>query len=92
MKRDDIEGALLRKGFQKKNTDHAYFLFYDSEGKKTAVYTKTSFGRKYKTLGPELISQMARQCRLSKSQFTELVDCTLSRERYESFLKEHGHI
>lgn len=45
MKRDDIEGALLRKGFQKKNTDHAYFLFYDSEGKKTAVYTKTSFGR-----------------------------------------------
>ena len=25
MQRDDVESALLRKGFQKNNTDHSYY-------------------------------------------------------------------
>ncbi|PRZ45309.1 hypothetical protein CLV89_11655 [Tritonibacter scottomollicae] len=92
MKRDDVEAALLRKGFQKNNTDHSYFHFYDKNGKKTIVNTKTSRGTKYKTLGPPLVSQMARQCKLTKPQFQELVDCTLSHEKYEELLNESGHI
>lgn len=54
--------------------------------------TKTSFGSKYKTLGPPLVSQMARQCKLTKPQFQELVECTLSHEKYEEILEKAGHI
>lgn len=92
MQRDDIEAALLRKGFQQKNTDHSYFHFFNKNGEKTIVYTKTSYGSKYKTLGPPLIAKMARQCRLTKSQFQQLVECTLSHESYEKILNENGYI
>ncbi len=92
MKREDVEGALLRKGFKKSNTDHSYFHFYDRSGKKTIVNTKTSFGSKYKTLGPPLISKMAKQCKLTKPLFHELVECTLSHESYEEILESAGYI
>jgi predicted RNA binding protein YcfA (HicA-like mRNA interferase family) len=92
MQRDDIEAALLRKGFQQNNTDHSYFHFYDKNGKKTIVNTKTSGGSKYKTLGPPLVSKMASQCKLTKPQFQELVECTLSHEKYEEILGKTGHI
>lgn len=92
MQRDDIEAALLRKGFQQKNTDHSYFHFYDKNGKKTIVNTKTSFGSKYKRLEAPLVAQMARQCKLTKSQFHELIECTLSHEKYEQILEETGQI
>jgi predicted RNA binding protein YcfA (HicA-like mRNA interferase family) len=92
MKRDDVEAALLRKGFKRGNTDHSYYQFHDKTGKKTIVNTKTSNGSSYKTLGPPLISKMARQCKLTKPQFAELVECTLSHEKYEDLLSEAGHI
>lgn len=92
MKREDIESALLRKGFRRANTDHSYYQFYDKNGKKTIVNTKTSFGTNYKTLGQPLISQMARQCRLTKPQFKEFVECTLSHENYEKILEKSGCI
>jgi len=92
MKRDDVEAALLRKGFKHNNTDHSYYHFHDKNGKKTIVYTKTSFGTSYKVLGAPLISKMAKQCKLTKSQFTELVECTLSHGEYEKILTDAGHI
>lgn len=92
MQRDDVESALLRKGFQKNNTDHSYYQFFDKNGKKTIVNTKTSFGSKYKTLGSPLVAQMARQCKLTKTQFQQLVECTLSHENYEKILNDGGHI
>lgn len=92
MERADVESALQRKGFKQRNTDHSYFHFFDKEGKKTIVNTKTSFGSKYKTLGPQLVTQMARQCKLTKAQFQQLVDCTLSHEDYEAILNDGDHI
>lgn len=92
MKRNDVEAALLRKGFQRQNTDHSYFHFFDKNGKKTIVNTKTSFGTSYRELHAPLIAKMAKQCMLSKADFTELVKCTLSHEKYEEMLIEGKHI
>jgi len=88
-----VEAALLNKGFQKDERDHHYFIYYTLDGKKTPVKTRTSHGStKYKTLGPHLLSQMARQCGLKKQDFSELVECPMSRETYESRLGVDGHL
>ena len=92
--RKDVTIALLKKGFTdgKSDTDHDYYLFCDADGKKTSIFTKTSRGSKYKTLQSELLSRMAKQCKLSNRQFLELVDCTLSAEAYEAYLRDNGEI
>ena len=92
-KRNDIIVGLSGKGFiQDERAKHTYFIYWTADGKKTAVWTYTSRGTKYKTLGDDLVSQMAKQCKLNKGQFCDLVDCPLSRGNYEEFLTEHGHI
>lgn len=80
------------KGFHQKEGDHHYFIFRTAEGKKTAVFTKTSHGTGYRTIGDPLLGQMAKQCKLTKARFLELVDCTLTGEAYEAFLEANGHI
>ena len=37
-----------------------------------------------KVIPDNLISQMAKQCKLTKQQFVNLVDCPLSRDQYEN--------
>ena len=39
-----------------------------------------------------LLSEMARQCKLTKGQFVELVDCPLSRAEYEQVLVRSGEL
>lgn len=91
-KREDIEAALSNKGFVSEDRDHRYWTYWTSSGKKTAVWTKTSFGSKFRTIGPPLISAMAAQCALPKARFLDLVDCPLTREKYEELLKTGNHI
>lgn len=90
--RDDVEAALKSKGFVPKNSDHRHFTYWSLAGKKTSVWTKTSYGTKYKVLGQPLIAAMATQCKLSKGQFLELVDCPMTQEAYETVLFENGKI
>ena len=53
---------------------------------KDGVFTKMSrIPDKYLS---DLLAQMARQCKLTKSDFLALVDCPLSREAYEEKLRE----
>jgi len=56
------------------------------------VFTKTSHGSGYRTLDDGLLGQMARQCRLTKARFIELVDCPLSQDDYEKELQGGGHL
>ncbi|WP_295401589.1 hypothetical protein [uncultured Thiocystis sp.] len=86
-RRDEVERGLLRKGFEKRDGDHHYFIYRNLSGNKTAVFTKTSHTPKLRELPDRLLSLMAKQCRLSKSDFFDLVDCPLSREQYESKLE-----
>lgn len=92
LKRREVEEALESKGFKRTEGNHRFFLYFTKEGKKTAVGTKTSHGRSYKDISPELASRMARQCRLTNQDFANLVACPLSRDQYEQKLEERGAI
>lgn len=85
-----IESALEAKGFERSEGDHSYFVYRSVEGKKTTARTKTSRTPKMKSIGDELLGQMAKQCYLTKPQFIELVDCPLDRQVYEKLLAERG--
>lgn len=82
--KQDVEQSLKRKGFVRREGDHHYFVYHTIAGLKTAIFTKTSHTPKMREIPDNLLGQMARQCRLSKSEFLDLVDCPLSREGYEA--------
>lgn len=88
---DKVEKALRAKGFRKSDNDHRYFVFYDVHGGKTTIKTKTSHGRGI-TIGDSLVSEMARQCGVTRAEFRDLVECPLSRERYEHLLRDRSKI
>lgn len=82
-KRRDVEAGLLRKGFQKNEGDHHYFTYHRLvDGKATSIFTKTSHSAD--DLGDFLLGQMARQCRVNRKQFLDLIECPLSRQEYEN--------
>jgi predicted RNA binding protein YcfA (HicA-like mRNA interferase family) len=87
-KRNDVEAALVRKGFQKSSGDHNFFIYRTLDGKITTVRTKTSHG--HREIGDNLIAVMARQCSLTVGDFNDLVNCTLSRGEYEDKLRSLG--
>jgi len=87
-KKTKVESALRNKGFEQTEGDHHFFVYLTIEGKKTAVRTKTSHTPKMKDIPDNLLSQMAKQCKLSKDDFFRLLDCPLSREDYEELLTE----
>ena len=90
--KQDVEKALTSKGFTCRQSDHNYYIFHALDGRKTCIKTKTSFGRKPRNITGDLLSAMARQCKLTNDQFLQLVDCPLSRESYENLLDEQGHL
>lgn len=88
LERKQVTKALKKKGFEAdtgtgdNKRDHDFFHLLDRAGRKSAIFTKTSRGNKYKTLGDPLVAAMARQLRLTKDQFVDLVKCPLSKEAY----------
>lgn len=80
-----IDRALRKKGFDIQNGDH-HFYYYMNNGKKTAIFTKTSHSAR--EIGDPLIKKMANQVRLSKEEFKRLIECTLSGEDYKKILIE----
>ena len=92
MQRDTrkIEASLENKGFERSESDHRYFLYRTTTGKKTTAKTKTSHTPKMKSIGDDLLGKMAKQCCLTKTQFLELVDCPLDRRGYEAILETQG--
>lgn len=89
-KRIDVEKGLLNKGFRCKEGDHHYYTYFNTQGKKTAVFTKTSHSHSEISIG--LISLMAKQCKVPKQTFEQLVDCPLSQLLYENILVSGGHV
>jgi hypothetical protein len=92
LERREVEASLERKGFVAVDGDHRYLVYHTIKGYKTSVWTKTSFGTGYKTIGDDLIGKMARQCGVTPKQFRELIDCPLTQKKYESILRESGRI
>lgn len=85
-----VEAGLLTKGFQSRDSHHKFFVFHTAAGTKTAVRTRTSQGGN--ELDDFLLGQMAKQCKLSKSDFLQLVDCPMTQAAYEAKLVLSGDI
>ena len=87
-KQSEVEKSLCVKGFLPSKGDHNYFHYYSKVGKKTRVFTKTSHGSR--EIDDSLLGCMARQVRLTRSDFDRLIDCPLDRDAYETKLIDQG--
>jgi hypothetical protein len=90
--RREVEAGLEKKGFVLAERDHRFFTYHTIAGQKTSVWTKTSTGTGYKTLGDDLIGKMAKQCGLTSRQFKDLVACPLTQGQMEGILVQNGRI
>lgn len=80
--------SLKKKGFvERPYCDHIVLEYWNNQT--VIAKTKLSHGSK-KDLDAYLIKQMAIQCKLSKNEFADLVNCPLSEERYREILTEKG--
>lgn len=86
----EIKESLENKGFSMSNADHKKYILF-VKGTKTSVWTKVSHGSK-SDIGDPLLSMMARQLRLRKNQFLDLIDCPMSHDDYLIILHDNGHI
>lgn len=86
-KRDLIVVNLTAKGFEKSEGDHIFLLYRRSDGLKTAIRTKISPGSSHRDVSDIILSQMAKQVRLSNKAFLQLVDCTLDQIGYEAIVQ-----
>ena len=81
----EVDAALLRKGFVKRQGDHAYY-HRKYRGCDVGVSTKISHGEK--EIGPGLSKRMRAQMRLETNvDFWRFVDCPLTFEEYVALLK-----
>ncbi len=87
LKSDKVRRSLKNKGFSENNGDHKFLEFF-LDGKQI-LHTKISHGSTH-DIGNYLIGQMARQCKLSKKEFADLVNCPLTRENYEKKVRDQG--
>jgi hypothetical protein len=87
----DLESSLPNKGFvaedQKK---HRYFKF-KYQDKDWGISTFVSHGEK-EIKDPTLIARMAKQVKLSKKKFEDLVACPLTFDAYLDELRSAGHL
>jgi predicted RNA binding protein YcfA (HicA-like mRNA interferase family) len=86
----NVDAALLRKGFVKRQGDHAYYHF-KYRGCDVGISTKISHGEK--EIGPGLSKRMRAQMRLeTNADFGRFVDCPMTFEEYVALLKRLGII
>lgn len=79
LKTNKIEKSLQKKGFVKDDGDHHFYIFFYN-GQKTSIRTRISHGET--DIAEPLISKMAKQVRLRKADFYDLVNCPLSVDEY----------
>ena len=83
LRRRHILASLQGKGFElSEGAKHTHLSYRDKQGKKLGFSTQVSRGGKYKELGDTLVATMAEQCGLTKAQFVELVECSMSWDDY----------
>ena len=86
-----IDSMLCKKGFFKESDgDHIRYFLPNEAGTDWIVRTKMSHGMRGGTIDAWLIAQMARQLHLTKTQFLNLIDCSLNEKGYRAILQEAG--
>lgn len=89
LKAREVGGALTRKGFRPADKHHHYFYFHH-EGLMTSI--RTSYSHSEPEISDPNCGKMARQMKLSRSQFNEFVDCKIEYPDYVKILTDLGHI
>lgn len=85
LKHREIRQGLERKGFRlDEGRKHVHFLYEDLAGRLTTTRTMLSHGASGDDISDPLVGKMARQLGLSRKQFIELVDCSLSRNDFDA--------
>lgn len=92
VERDKVQENLPKKGFVETRDRNHIFYHFHYEGKKTHIRTHVSHGSKYKTLGNDLVSSMAKQCKLTTKLFRGLAECSVSHDDYVEVLKGSGEV
>ena len=85
-----VRFGLLRKGFRETEGDHKFYIYFSVAGKKTSVYTKISHGEREISDGN--LRKMSRQTHLTRNEFDQLIDCTISQAKYQDTLIIKGKI
>jgi hypothetical protein len=85
----EVKQALTTKGFREERPDHWYYVL-QVDGKKSSIYTKISHNET--EISTPLCSLMARQIKLTNSQFEEFVSCDLNAENYLKLLRTSNHL
>jgi hypothetical protein len=86
----DAAKVLQDKGFrEEKDRDHVYYFFL-RDGKKTGISTKISHSERDLTDG--LCGFMAKQLRLTMTQFRNLIECPLTYKLYLDHLVNTGYL
>jgi hypothetical protein len=82
--------SLSEKGFKSKEGAKHIFYQYYFEGKKTQIVTFMS--RPPGPIYDKLISKMAKQVKLQRNEFIDLVNCPLTKEKLLEIYKERKMI
>lgn len=85
-RRDVVVSGLVRKGFEQSDGDHIFLFYRGLDGRKTAIRTKLSRGSSHRGVSDVILSQMAKQLRLTNKSLLALVDCSLDQAGYEQIL------
>lgn len=88
-KGSDISRVLKRKGFVESTGDHVV-LYLAIGGKRTAIRTMVSHGRKEYT--DFLWSCLKRQLHLEQNELITLLNCSMSHEEYIDLIQGKGVI
>jgi len=88
-KAQELEAGLQRKGFSmaKRGGDKFFELWV---GGKKILFTFISHGRG--ECGAWHVGKMAAQCKISRDEFHELIDCPMSEAEYIGVLRAKGII
>ena len=84
LKKNEVDSALTKKGFKKKKTHHIFYYLY-VDGYDVGIFTKISHS--HKEIFGSLISSMAKQIGISKSEFIDVVNCPINREGLLNLLR-----
>ena len=93
IKKRIIEKSLLKKGFSKVEAPHHRYFHHEIDGQITGISTHTSHGSFNTDIGDNILNMMRRQLRLqSLKQTRDLLECPMSGDDYNNFLRAQGII
>jgi hypothetical protein len=84
-----IIGVLLQKGFVRDESHHT-MLRLVVNSRKTRIHTWFSHGRR--KADDWLLSQIAREMRLSRRELRAFLECAISGDQYAQLMVERGHV